>query len=250
MSQAEPLTGRIYAITGGSKGMGLRFARALTADGAKVILLARPSKELDAAAAEIPGAMAIPCDVGSSADVRKAFAAIGERFGKLDGLINNAAACLVHKIEEASDEEIHAQVNANLIGPLLCIRSAIPLLRASGAGDIVNISSESVRTAFPYLTLYAATKAGLENLSAGLRAELRPDKIRVTVLRSGSVSGSSIGGGWDPERAQAFMAAMVESGCAAFTGTAVKPETMADMLVQVLRLPREANLDMVELRAI
>ncbi len=249
MSQLESLKDRIYAITGASKGMGLRFARALRTEGAQVVLLARPSAELEAAAREMPNALTAACDVTCSEDVRRAFAAIGARYGKLHGLINNAAACLAHTIEEATDEEIRRQIDANLMGPVFCIREAIPLLRSAGGGDIVNMSSETVRFPFPYLTLYGATKAGLETLSAGLRSELKPDGIRVTVLRSGRVNESSIGAGWRPERAQDFMAACERTGQAAFTGAGVEPETMAAMLVQMLRLPREANIDLIELRS-
>ncbi|MDB5445957.1 MAG: family oxidoreductase [Phenylobacterium sp.] len=249
MGALEALAGRVYAITGASKGMGLRFARALADEGAKVVLLARPSPELEAAGREIEGALAIPCDIGRADQVRAAFQEIGARHGQLHGLVNNAAACLLHKIEESTDEEIRAEIDANLAGPIYCIRDAIPLLREAGGGDIVNVSSESVRLPFPYLTLYAATKAALENLSTGLRTELQPDRIRVTVLRSGQVSGSSLGAGWDPQRMEAFYAAVQASGQASVATAAVSPETMAAMLVQMLRLPREANLDFVELRA-
>ena len=229
--------------------MGLRFGRALRDEGAKVVILARASEALDAARAEFAGALVLDCDVRSTESVRAAFGAIRETHGRLDGLINNAAACLIHKIEESTDEELRAEVDTNLMGPLLCIREAIPLLKASGGGDIVNVSSESVRLPFPYLTLYAATKAGLETLSQGLRAELRPDGIRVTVLRAGHVAESSLGATWDPARSQAFFETIRASGHLAFSGEAVAPETMAVMLVQLLKAPREANFDLVELRA-
>jgi len=89
MAELQSLQGRVYAITGGSKGMGLRYARALNAEGAHVAILARPSAALDAVAAEIPEALALPCDVANLDDVKRAFAAIKDRHGKLDGLINN-----------------------------------------------------------------------------------------------------------------------------------------------------------------
>jgi NAD(P)-dependent dehydrogenase (short-subunit alcohol dehydrogenase family) len=249
MASLEDLEGRIFVVTGASRGMGLRFARALAAERAQVVLLARASEALDQAAAEMPGSLAVPCDVGDPEAVRRAFATIGERHGRLNGLINNAAACLLHKVESSTDAEIRCEIDANLAGPLYCIREAIPLLRAAGGGDIVNVSSESVNLPFPYLTLYAATKAGLETLSRGLRSELKPDRIRVTVLRSGHVGESTLGQTWDPDRTRDFVVAIQASGHAAFAGSAVAPETMAAMLVQMLRLPKEANLDLVELRA-
>ena len=249
MASLEELEGRVFAVTGASRGMGLRFAKALAAEGAEVILLARASDALNETANTIPGSLALPCDVGDPSAVRSAFAAIKARYGRLHGLINNAASCLLHKIEGSTDAEIHSEIDINLAGPIYCIREAIPLLRAAGGGDIVNVSSESVNLPFPYLSLYAATKAGLEVLSRGLRSELKPDGIRVTVLRSGHVAESTLGQSWDPGRARAFRETIIASGHAAFAGGAVAPETMATMLVQMLRLPREANLDLVEMRA-
>ena len=74
---------------------------------------------------------------------------------------------------------------ANLLGPMWCSRAAIPLLRAAGGGDIVNISSRAVELARPYLSVYAATKGGLETFTRTLAAELRPEGIRVSSIRVG-----------------------------------------------------------------
>ncbi len=249
MPDFESLEGRVYAVTGASKGMGLRFARALAREGAKVVLLARDSPELETAGKEIHASLALTCDVSDPEDVRQAFRTIQVHHGQLHGLINSAGVCLLHKIEQTTDEEIHQEIYTNLAGPIHCIREAIPLLKAAGGGDIVNISSESVKTPFAYLTLYAATKAGLETLSAGLRDELRPEGIRVTVLRSGRVAESSISRQWSPERSAGFFAAFQAGGHTVSTGKPVAPETMAAMLVQMLRLPREANIDLIDLRS-
>lgn len=243
------LAGKVVAVTGASRGMGRIFAQTLSGEGADVVLLARASDALDETAAALPGALKLVCDVGDAGDVRRAFAAIGQRFERLDGLINNAAVCMLHRLEEASDEELFAEARTNLIGPALAMREAVPLMRAAGGGDIVNVSSESVRLPFPYLAFYAATKAGLEALSAGLRAELRPDRIRVTVLRSGHVAGGNLGASWPQERMAAFFKTIKQSGHAAFAGDAIAPETSAGMLIELLCLPKEACIDLIELRA-
>jgi meso-butanediol dehydrogenase/(S,S)-butanediol dehydrogenase/diacetyl reductase len=244
----ESLVGRVFAITGASKGMGLRFARALTAEGAKVALLARPSNDLKAAAKEMPESLALECDVTSSHSVNAAFARIEQHFGALHGLINNAAMCLIHKMDDVTDEEIRGQIETNLVGPIFCIRAAIPLMRASGGGDIVNISSESAHHTMPMLTLYGATKAGLESVSRGLGAELAPEGFRVTALRSGTVKESSIGTNWAPERMKQFHEEGAKGLMPAVTTSAVSPETMAGMLIHILKLPREATIDLIELR--
>jgi NAD(P)-dependent dehydrogenase (short-subunit alcohol dehydrogenase family) len=205
---------------------------------------------LDAFAASCPEALTLPCDVKKPADVRRAFERVAERLGPPDILVNNAALCLLHRIEEMTDADAEREVATNLLGPLWCARAAIPHMRSAGRGDIVNISSESVRLPFPFLSLYAATKAGLETLSEGLRGEVRGDGIRVTVLRSGSVSGGEIGRNWPDDRKARFFETIQKSGHAAFAGQAISPETTARALVNVLALPPEANVDLIEVRAI
>jgi NAD(P)-dependent dehydrogenase (short-subunit alcohol dehydrogenase family) len=244
------LNGRTAIVTGGSRGIGLRMARALRAEGANVVILARASAALDDTAREMPDTLAVACDLQAPADVRAGFAAAMQRFGRVDILINNAALCLINRIEEASDEDIEREIKTNLMGPVLTIREAAPLMRAVGGGDIVNVSSESVRIPLPYLTLYAATKAGLEQLTIGVRNELRPDKTRVTILRSGSVAESNIGAQWSPEKAQKFMDAMTTSGSYAAVGAPIRPETTARALINVLTLPRESNIDIIEVKSI
>ncbi|WP_174290950.1 SDR family oxidoreductase [Sphingomonas bacterium] len=242
------LRGKVAVVTGGSRGLGRHFVEALAAAGARVGCLARTSDELYAFAATYKDqVLALPCDVTSSDSVDRAIAAVIERFGQLDILINNAAIFRPFLLEEASDDEVEAHVAVNLLGPIRCTRTAIPLLRRS-KGQIVFVSSESVRMPFPLLTVYAATKAGIETLAAGLRDELRDDGIRVTVLRSGSVAGTTGHIGWDPATAERFFATIRRSGHAAFTGTAADPRSMAEALLAVLGLPPDVNIDLIEAR--
>ncbi len=99
------------------------------------------------------------------------------------------------------------------------------------------------------LALYAATKAAVETLSAGLRDELRSDGIRVSVLRSGSVSGGSGGESWTDAEKQAFYTKIVQTGHAAMSGSPATPESMAKALVATLALPRDISVDLIEVRA-
>jgi len=245
------LAGKTAVITGASRGIGRAFSAALAAAGANVILLARASAELEAARADIgQSATAIACDVSNPDSVRSAFAAAGKAFGKIDILINNAAICRPYKLQDARDADILAEASVNFIGPMLCARDALPLLIASGGGDIVNISSESVRMPFPHLTVYTATKAGLEAFSAGLRAELRPHGIRVTTMRLGNVLETGINRDWPAAHAAALAQAMQETGHAAFTGTGGSAATVSQALLNLLSLPRDFNTDLIELRSL
>ncbi len=229
--------------------MGRHFIAALVAAGAKVACFARPSPEFDTLEAEFgPQVTAIACDVASCAEVERATAETASRFGRIDFLVNNAAIFHPFRLEEATPEQIERHLAINLAGPIWCMRAAIPHLRHT-RGHILSISSESVRLPFPYLSVYTATKGGLEGLSAAMRDELREDGIRVTVLRSGSVSGSTGSRDWGSQATQDFFAAIQRSGHAAFTGQAATPQSMAQALVCVLSLPEDVNVDFLELRA-
>jgi NAD(P)-dependent dehydrogenase (short-subunit alcohol dehydrogenase family) len=243
------LEGKCGIVTGGSRGMGRHFIAALVAAGAKVACFARPSPEFDTLEAEFgPQVAAIACDVASCAAVERATAATVARFARIDFLVNNAAIFHPFRLEDARPEQIERHVAINLTGPMWCMRAAIPHLRRT-RGHILSISSESVRLPFPYLSVYASTKGGLEVLSAAIRDEVREDGIRVTVLRSGSVSGSTGSRDWDPKATQDFFTTIQRTGHAAFTGEAATPQSMATALVCVLSLPEDVNVDFLELRA-
>jgi 3-oxoacyl-[acyl-carrier protein] reductase len=189
MTAGGQLNDRVAVVTGASRGLGAALARRLTVEGAQVVLLARSGDRLARLAADLGGAAAaIPCDVSDPDSVRRAFGEIGARCGRVDLLVNNAAVIGMALLEEASDERILEMVSTNLLGPMFCSRAAIPLLRAADGGHIVNISSRSVELARPYLSVYSATKGGLEAFSRTLAAELRPAGIRVSTIRVGPLA--------------------------------------------------------------
>ena len=247
---AGSLDGKVVVVTGASKGMGRAFVDVLAGAGARVVALARASAALDSLAGAFGDAvLPIACDMADGPAVRAAIDRAGAHFGRIDALVNNAAITTLLKLEGASDAEIDREYAVNLLGPAYASSAAIPYLRAAGGGDLVFISSESIRMPYPYLTLYASTKGGLESLAAGLRAELREQGTRVTVLRSGAVaSGGNLSEAWPADRKDDFMATAMKMGHVCFTGTPALPESMAQTLLAVLSLPRDVNVDLVEAR--
>ena len=243
------LTDKVAVVTGASKGMGSHFVDALVASGARVACLARASSELDAVVARHGDKVAgFACDVSRVTEVSAAINAAAAHFGSINILVNNAAIFHPFLLEEATPEQVERHIGVNLLGPIWCIRECIPYLRAS-KGQIVTISSESVRMPFPFLTIYAATKAAVETLSQGLRDELREHHIRVSILRSGSVAGGTGSADWDSKVAKRFFETIQRTGHAAFTGDPVQPQTMAATLIAILSLPRDVNIDMIEARS-
>ena len=244
------MQGKVIAITGASRGMGRAFATLLASEGAKVLALARPSDELDSLAAELGGSvLTIACDISDAQAVTRAINEGARHFGRLDGLINNAAGVYITKVEAATDEQVQRQYGANLFGSIYATRAAIPHLRAAGGGDIIFMSSESVRMAFPYLTLYMSSKTAIEGFAMGLRQELRAQGTRVTVLRSGAVDTGMISQGWTEEQSRDFMTDALRSGCLTFSGQNASVESMAKALLAVITLPRDINVDLIEPRA-
>jgi len=244
------LDGKVVAITGASKGMGRAFATLLAANGARIVALARASDALDSLALELSNkALAIPCDITDPQAITAAMDQAAQRFGRIDALVNNAASVAVLKVEHATDADIQQQYATNMFGSIYATRAAIPHLRAAGGGDIVFMSSESVRMPFPTLTLYVSSKAAVEGLALGLRQELRADGTRVTVLRSGAVDTKSVSADWSDEKLDSFMREAKRLGCLDFSGTYATPGSMAEALFSVLALPRDVNVDLIEVRA-
>jgi NAD(P)-dependent dehydrogenase (short-subunit alcohol dehydrogenase family) len=198
-------------ITGAGAGLGRALARRFAADGETVVLLGRNAEKVQKAAAEIgERALALGCDVASPDSVRAAFTRIAERHPRIDVLINNAAVFEPFLIAEASDDQILKSVTTNLAGPILCARSAIPLM---GKGShIINVSSESVGMLFPHLVMYQSSKAGLERFSQGLHQELEPKGIRVTTVRAGQMMEAGKVWDVDPQAAMRFAQACMAAG--------------------------------------
>lgn len=184
------MQGKVVAITGASRGIGAAAARIFAAAGAKVALLARSEREIDALAAEIgPAALALRCDVADWASVQQAVATVVQRFGRLDVLVNNAGT--IDPIARLADVDPAAwgrAVDVNLKGVFHGLRAAIPVMRAQGAGTIITVSSGAARAALEGWSSYCAGKAGALMLTQAAHLEEGPHGIRVLGLSPGTVA--------------------------------------------------------------
>ena len=247
MSGADALSGRVVVVTGASRGIGLATSRVLAAAGAKVALWARGAIEVEAAAAELgERGLAVPVDVADPASVEAGVERVREAFGGIDVLVNNAAVGRLSPIAEVSQVDLRDQIGINLEGPIHCIRAIVPEMRRRGGGDIVNLSSDSVLRPFPWLGIYAATKAALETLSTALRAELAGDGIRVSLIRSGPAL-LSFAAGWDPETAALAFEAW-QAGGHLDPACVLPPERIAEAILFALTRPPEASVETLDLR--
>ena len=248
---AQSMEGRVAVVAGASRGVGRATAIRLAQDGATVVLLARRKLLLDEVVEIIgPSAVPIVTDVTSSHDVHAAFDQIAAQFGRIDVLINSAGASRIRLIEEASDEDIAVTVNTNLVAPIYTTRAAIPLLRAAGGGDIMNISSEITLDDMPMMTLYAATKHGLNGFTGAMSKELRRDGIRVTLVILGAVGDTGIDENFGPgDLEKAWPLWEADGYLTRMSGThLLTSATVAEVLHDVITRPREVMMDVIHVR--
>jgi len=188
-------TDSVVVITGGSRGLGLEIARALAQEGARLVLLARDTVELERARIELAvitaTVHAIACDVSQAEQVEAAMAEVIERFGRIDVLINDAGIMQFGPLEHMAQEDFEEAMNVHLWGPFHTMMAALPSMHRQGGGRIVNISSVGGVLALPHAAPYSASKFALVGLSDALRAELARRNIHVTtvcptLMRTGS----------------------------------------------------------------
>jgi 3-oxoacyl-[acyl-carrier protein] reductase len=205
------LAGKVAVVTGGSSGIGAASVRLLAAAGARVVV--GYNKGADRAAsliAELPGEghKAVYLPLQDSAGIRKVAAEVGEEFGRADILVNSAGFTRMvahHDLEALDDDLIDAVLTANVRGPFATIRAFVPLLRESGDGVIVNISSGAAEHGTGSSIIYGASKAALNTMSMALARVLAPE-IRVVIVAPGLVHTGFVPGRTEEMMAQAAMA--------------------------------------------
>jgi NAD(P)-dependent dehydrogenase (short-subunit alcohol dehydrogenase family) len=183
------LNGKIAAVTGANRGIGLAIAEALAREGARVVLMGRDLRALQTAARAIGrDAIAVRADVTQPASVRRAFDSVKRQARRLDVLVNNAGAFVVKPFTRTTLRDWNQMVEGNLTSTFLVTQAALPLLRRGREAQIVNILSVSSRVAFEGCSAYTASKFGALGLTRVLRKELRPLGIRVSAILPGSTN--------------------------------------------------------------
>src|SRR3954462_3526623 len=180
------LEGSRVLITGASRGIGEAMARRFAARGARVALVARTEPAIKDLAAELDGT-AHPADLSDPHDVRGLIERIEGDGGPIDVLVNNAGIDELGRFDRKSAEDVERAFRVNLVSPAELCRQAIPGMLERGRGHIVNVSSLAGTAVFPGLVAYSSTKAGLSQLTAGLRAELRGTPLRTTLVELGPI---------------------------------------------------------------
>ncbi len=183
-------SGKTVYITGGSSGIGLAAAVLLASYGANVFIFARNKEKLKKAIAKIEASKksaaqrfaAVSLDVSENRAVRKAMEKAVKEFGAPDVLINSAGVAYCNDFENTSFEKFDEEIKIDLYGVWNVCEALVPVMKARGAGHIVNISSMAGLVGVYGYTAYSAAKFGLIGFSESLRGELKPSGINVSVL--------------------------------------------------------------------
>jgi len=187
------LKGHRVLVTAGASGIGLATARAFVAEGARVLVCDVDRDALAALATNDAAIASVEADVSKPADVARLFEAVDARLGGLDTLVNNAgiagptAAC-----EDVTLADWQRTLDVNLTGMFLCAQKAIPLLKQSANGSMVNLSSAAGRFGFALRSPYSASKWGVIGFSKSLSIELGGAGVRVNAICPGAVAGDRI----------------------------------------------------------
>jgi len=183
----------ILIITGASSGIGKATAHKLAENGAKVVLMARSGDELNDLKTEIEKnggeALVVTGDVTKMEDFENVVTKTKEKFGTVNGLINNAGLMPLSFVEKLKTDEWDKMVDVNIKGVLNGVAAVLPELKANKGGNIINISSMAAHRYFPGGAVYCATKAAVKMFSEGLRQELAPKYgINITSIEPGAVA--------------------------------------------------------------
>lgn len=182
------LSDKVALVTGGGSGIGKAIAKALLAEGCKVIINGRNEEKLEQAKTELGSNVeSMVCDVTDEGQVENTFSSIISNYDRCDILINNAGMAAKAKAHEMKYETWKKVINVNLNGAFLCAREAMKIMIKQKSGRIINIGSISGQMSRPENAAYTASKFGLEGLTRALALEGRDHGIAISILHPGNV---------------------------------------------------------------
>lgn len=233
------LQDKVVVVTGAARGIGQAYALALAARGASLVACdvndcEETLHKLEAAGAK---ALAVKVDVADAASTQALAEAAVKRFGRIDGLVNNAALygqLKSNRFDAIPEDEWDAAMAVNVKGIWNACKAVVPAMRAAGGGSIVNITSLAATYGMPYRLHYTTSKAAVIGMTRGLARELGRDLIRVNAVAPAAVM---------TEGTQEFFSGKVEKALEAIKGgQAIQSNLMpADLAGTILYLISDAS---------
>ena len=196
------LTGKIAIITGGSEGIGKAAAMAMAREGAKVALAARRQSVLDGAVAEIAEetggeVIGLSTDVGDEESVCALIETVVGKWGGIDILVNNAGTSSAVRLEEMTNDRVAEDLQVKVYGAIFCMRHALPYLRKSGAGAVVNITTPGGKASPGGSQPTSLSRAAGISLTKAWSKEFAADNIRVNTVCLGLLKSGQHRSRWE-----------------------------------------------------
>ncbi len=230
---SQEIKGQVAVVTGGTRGIGAAIAEGLLREGVQVAICGTEKASVDPAVKAMQPLGRVEghvCDVSRFEEVEKFFAFVAKTFGRLDILVNNAGIGFFKPVDEIAPEEWRKLIETNLNGPFYCTHEAVPLMKKTGGGYIINLGSLAGRNAFAGASCYNASKFGLNGFSEAIMLDLRHHNIRVSQIMPGSV--------------QTDFAHMETGGGEWKIGV----EQIADLVVHLVKTPDRTLSSRIEMR--
>jgi NADP-dependent 3-hydroxy acid dehydrogenase YdfG len=238
------IEGKVVVITGASSGLGEATARLLSAQGATVVLGARRAERLQSLANELTAsggkALAITTDVTNRDEVKALVDSAVQKYGRIDVMINNAGLMPQSPLERLRIDEWDQTIDVNIKGVLYGIAAALPHMKQQKAGHIINVSSVAGHKVGPGFAVYAATKHAVRALSEGLRQEVKPYKIRTTVISPGAVATELPNSVTEPDVAERIRKF--------YEATAIPADTFARVVAFAMSQPEDVDINEILFR--
>lgn len=185
---------KVWFVTGSGQGLGRAIVEAALERGDRVAASTRRVEEVEGLVGRF-GDRVLPLglDVRDRAAAAPALAAVVEKWGRIDVVVNNAARALSGAVEEVAEEEVRDVIDTNLLGVIWVTQAALPIMRSQADGHIVQISSGGGVISWPLNGAYQASKFGIDGLSESLAQETGHLGIKVTIAQVGHMSGTGLG---------------------------------------------------------
>lgn len=179
------LEGKVFVVTGGSRGIGLEIARLLLDQNARVVICGRKQAGFDEAARQLEGGErleTVQAHVAKAEDVDRLFETAMAAFGSIDGLVNNVGMNIATGAVDADPGLWNKIIDSNLNGTYLCSRKAGQIMRGQKKGKIVSLSSIAGRRSAPFMGIYGVAKAGIEMMTKVMAQELAAFNIQANAV--------------------------------------------------------------------
>ena len=239
---------RTALVTGASSGLGAAIATALGALGWPVAIGARRLDRLAEVGREVERVGGKPfvhtLDVTDAASILAFLRAAEQALGPVDVVVSNAGIAVPGRFHELGEADLRAEVDTNLLGPMLLVRQALLPMLERGRGDLVLISSLNAVLPRPLQVGYTATKAGLEGMARALQMELEGTGVRATIVRPGPVD-TEMGRDWDPGLLKRILASWKHWGVLRHHRF-LPPESVAAAVVTAVTAPQGTHLDLIQ----